>query len=273
MDLLSRLEHKVPENLTVEQLWHAKQIFDSAYHPVTNELMVLPGRMSFQVPGNMLLTGAMLTFYKSSSAVVFWQWMNQSFNAIVNYTNRSGDSVSTRLLLSSYICATGGAVTAALGLNSLVKSMSPLIGRFVPFCAVAVANAINIPLMRSKELFDGIVIVDEKGKEVGTSKKVAGIAIMNVTISRIAMATPSFLCIPVLMNKIVKKAWYKKRPWISAPLQTVLAGLVLTFATPLCCAIFPQMSSIETRYLEPEVQDKIKNLEDPPERVYYNKGL
>jgi hypothetical protein len=37
----------------------------------------ITGRMSFQVPGNMLITGCMMTFYKSTPAVVFWQTMNQ----------------------------------------------------------------------------------------------------------------------------------------------------------------------------------------------------
>ena len=67
--------------------------------------------------------------------------MNQSFNAGVNYTNRSGEAVSFRYVLPQptpntlhiffmhvyrqlfipYLCATGGAVTSALAMNKMTK--------------------------------------------------------------------------------------------------------------------------------------------------------
>ncbi|KAI1285939.1 Sideroflexin-3 [Halotydeus destructor] len=257
--------------LSEDELWHHKNLYDSAHHPETGERQIIFGRMSAQVPMNMIISGCMLTFYKSSKEVIFWQWFNQSFNATVNYTNRSGEPMPTSKLITSYCLATGGALGTALGLNSVVKKAPPLVGRFVPFCAVAAANCVNIPMMRQKELKEGILIVDENGKKLGNSKIAAKTAISQVVLSRISMSVPGMLLPPILMNVLEKRGTLKRMPWISAPLQTLVAGVFLIFTTPLCCALFPQKSSVELATLEPELQEIAAK--KGIKMGYYNKGL
>uniref|UniRef100_A0A673TTB5 Sideroflexin-1 n=2 Tax=Suricata suricatta TaxID=37032 RepID=A0A673TTB5_SURSU len=264
----------IPPGLTENELWRAKYIYDSAFHPDTGEKMILIGRMSAQVPMNMTITGCMMTFYRTTPAVLFWQWINQSFNAVVNYTNRSGDApLTVNELGTAYVSATTGAVATALGLNALTKHVSPLIGRFVPFAAVAAANCINIPLMRQRELKVGIPVTDENGNRLGESANAARQAITQVVISRILMAAPGMAIPPFIMNTLEKKAFLKRFPWMSAPIQVGLVGFCLVFATPLCCALFPQKSSMSVTSLEADLQATIRETYPELRRVYFNKGL
>jgi hypothetical protein len=55
---------KEPPGTSQEQVVYAKKLYESAFHPDTGDKQNMFGRMSFQVPGGMAITGAMLQFYR-----------------------------------------------------------------------------------------------------------------------------------------------------------------------------------------------------------------
>lgn len=94
----------------------------------------------------------------------------------------------------------------------------------------------------------------------------------------------TFECVCFLLQKQEKKStkcnyllnagFFVRYPWANAPMSVGLAGLMLLFATPMCCALFPQKASMAVNALEPELQDMIKKMtEGKVQTVYYNKGL
>ena len=203
-------------------------IFGPLYH-----MLSTLGRMSFQVPGNMLITGCMMTFYKSTPAVIFWQFANQSFNAIVNYNNRNASAgVTTEQLGTAFVAATTASVGTALAFNRLVASSPTLsagiVGRLVPLIAVASANCVNIPLMRQQELKKGITVETEDGKEVGQSSNAAQAALFQVIPSRVGMAAPAMFIPPVLMSRLEKSTAFIKNPWLKAPATVSSRSLIYT---------------------------------------------
>lgn len=96
----------------------------------------------------------------SIKSIIFWQWANQSVNVAFNYANANKttemDMNETAL---AYVSAVTTSCFLAVGLNQLVprlKSISPgtraIMGRLVPFVAVATAGTVNVFLMRGKEI-------------------------------------------------------------------------------------------------------------------------
>ena len=111
------------------------------------------------------------------------------------------------------------------------------------------------------------------GENAGeSSPKAAQKGIAMVVASRIGMAAPGMIAIPIFMDRLERRGVLKRYPRISAPIQISLLGLILTFATPLCCAIFSQKAAIHVDSLEPDVRDRLK-ANGHNEYLYFNKGL
>jgi len=269
---------KEPPGVTEEEVWEAKKVYDTAFHPQTGEKNFFLGRMSCQVPGNLIITGGMMVFYKSNAAAIFFQWTNQTFNAIVNYTNRNASShITNEMLAEAYVSATAASCIVAVGMNKFIARSPTLskgmIGRFVPLIAVASANCINIPLMRQVELKEGITVHTKDKTEIGKSQAAAYAAVGQVIPSRILMATPSMGLTPLFMGMLDARGILSAMPWINLPATLAITGVSLVFSTPLCCAIFPQEAAMDISKLEPDLQAKVRKLCPTDTLVYYNKGL
>jgi tricarboxylate carrier len=276
-----REDGTVPEGTTEDALWKAKRLYDSSHHPETGEKIFIMGRMSFQAPGNMIITGLMNT-YRSNIPQMFLQFLNQSFNAVVNFSNRGGDErADTRHLLLSFLIAVGTATTVAYTLPrtrllSVKLKHYPMVERTVPLMAVISANAINIPLMRKNELSQGLKVVDEHDKKLTTSKVAARYGVSQTLLSRILLASVVMGLPAGIMYTFEKTTLFKiaaRIPAFNPMAQIVLVGLSLVIGVPPCLAVFPQKGSLPVSSLEPEARKAVRSCNPDIQTVYYNKGL
>lgn len=167
--------------------------------------------------------------------------MNQSLNVAINFSNANKSTpLSTQTIIKSYFLAVSASCGVALGLNALVprmKRLSPnaklIAGRLVPFAAVATAGVLNVFLMRGEEIRQGInvfpVLSEEEKhkvetgelevKPLGKSRKAATLAVGETAISRVLNATPIMVLPPLVLVRLQKTEWLKKRPRMTLPIN------------------------------------------------------
>merc|ERR1712226_939421 len=90
---------------------------------------------------------ALMLMAQTPGQVVFTLWLNQTYNVMNNYVNRSGATVDWSSLLQSYGLAVTASCSIALGAKKLIAAVPALqmFGPFVPYLAVIAAGTAVCP--------------------------------------------------------------------------------------------------------------------------------
>ncbi|GAA5820230.1 hypothetical protein JCM10212_006788 [Sporobolomyces blumeae] len=265
-------------------IWKAKQLVDSSLHPDTGDIVPLPFRLSAFVPTNLLIVGGMLMPNPTLKSVIFWQWANQSLNVCVNYANANKSiQMSNSEIASAYVSATVASCSIAVGLSQLVPRLrvSPsaraLLGKLVPFAAVASAGCVNIGLMRWKEMRDGISVYAPSDPQTGRpSSEVLGkssiagtYAVGQTAASRVLTNIPTLILPPLLITILERRGAFARPNGarLASVANLSLVGLSLLLFLPPAIAAFPSRAEIEPRKLE----ERFWNV--GYDKVEFNKGL
>ncbi|KAI1073848.1 Tricarboxylate/iron carrier [Whalleya microplaca] len=258
-------------------LWNAKKIVDSTIHPDTGETVLLPFRMSCFALTNLVVTAGMLTPGLKNTGTVLWQITNQSVNVAINAANANKSTpLSWSKVAQSYFLAVGASCSVAVGLNSLVprlRRVSPatkaVLGRLVPFAAVASAGMLNVFLMRGEEMRTGIdvyPVLSEADKaalaaagkaegevaSLGKSRKAATLAVSETALSRALNSSPIMVVPPLILMRLQRTEWLRKNPRYTLPVNLTLILGMSYLALPFALAAFPQRQKISAESLEDE---------------------
>ena len=136
-------------------------------------------RMSSFISINLPISYLMIVVAPTPVNTILGQWVNQTYNAMVNYGNRNASSVYTAADIGkSYTCAVSSSIIVALAIRKLVAikfghvggAKQILLNSVSAFFAVSTAGFLNAYLMRQTELTSGINIFDpENHQNLGRS--------------------------------------------------------------------------------------------------------
>jgi len=274
-DLMKEFDCKgtLPDGTTDDDMWAAKKKVDAVIHGPTGDPMLVFGRMSAFVPMNIPIAAGMLLHGPTSvGASVFWQWVNQSYNVVNNYTNRGGTDVDMTAVAQSYALAVAASCSIAIGSGKLMATYPAiaLAGPFVPYIAVISAGTANIGFTRMDEVINGVNVFDRDGTDHGKSISAGRTAVFKTVTTR-SCFLPIF---PLLIPPAVMAAL----PFKPKTLPHNLASLVvitacLCVALPMALAIEPGQMELSASSLETEFQNR-KDSQGKPITVFYaSKGL
>ena len=253
----------------------------TAIHPDTGEFIPWVCRLSSFLPCNIPIAFGFIIARPTPFNTIFWNWINQTYNALMNYGNRNATSLyTTDDILKSYAVAVSSSIVVALGIrkalsgwtSNLHGSKLVIANAISAFFACSTAGYLNAQFMRRTELEKGIDIHDKEGRFHGKSKIAAQRAINQTANSRFFLAVPIFLP-PFMLYAIERRNMMPKNFYLKTLVEILAICFELYFAVPFAIGAYPQYGHLRAD----EVEEEFRNLRypngDPVKDFIFNKGL
>ena len=266
---------KLPAGVSDADLWKAQSTVDAIIHGPTGEKMYIAGRMSMFVPANLVPTTGMI-MARTVPQTLFFQWLNQTYNVVNNYTCRAGPEVDFGPLSQAYVLAVTVSCSIAVGAGKLLKAFPKLqaFGIVVPYFAVISAGTSNVCFTRMDEIRNGIFVADADGKVVGRSVAAGQLAVYKTVTTR-SMFIPLFSLIvpPLFMKGVLATGAIAAGGGVAMVLEVGAVAAMLAVGLPFALALQPLQMEMDVSSLEPEFQ-ALKNADGSPlTKVFASKGL
>jgi hypothetical protein len=224
--------------------------------------------MSAFVLMNIPIAFGLICLPATGSNIMFFNFLNQTYNALMNWANSSGKGDSMNQIGTSYALALGSSICVAMFLKrrfSKLENVGIARSAILRIFPSAAAGFLNLFFMRSDYILQGIDVKDENGATIGVSRRCGVKAVLEGALSR------CFLPIPLIANHFIVTYMstlqipYKFRIF----LEMTLCGICLAVGLPGSIAVFKQYGTCKVANLELELINKLKDREI----IYYNKGL
>ena len=190
------------EKVKIEELRLAQSVISTAVNPDSGKIIFWPMRMSSFLPLNIPINFGLIVSPPSPFNTIFWNWINQTYNAQCNYGNRNASSQYTvKTIIKSYVAACLVSISIALFSRQLVSKWTAdmtvggmlfIFNSVTSYLSCASAGFCNVLMMRYSELVNGISVFDpaDKSRVIAQSKTAARKAVLQTGLSRFVLALP-----------------------------------------------------------------------------------
>lgn len=265
-----------------EELWDMYYVVKGNLHPETEKPLPKVFRWSGFVPVNTPIIMGISCLPPTPLNQMFFQSLNQSYNFGLNVCNSSASNVKTTTeMVTSYMAAIGSAIVGSTGLRLLIEK-SKLKGPFgnfmltmTPFFGLVFASSVNLYFSRSRELNQGIPVMDPETNETMTdlpSQAAAKSAFRESIMIRLLIPIPLFVG-PMMASKwATKNTKFYQKTVPKLAFDATVVGACLWGSLIFVMSGFSNTGYIKLKHLEPSIQQRLKN-HNPETTIKFAKGL